>query len=118
MSARAAPKNANASPMGAKAASMNTEAAAMSSEVSAINGNVAAMSAKAAYHSRPTCSQCARTARRRTEGSLRQWRTSFVVERNNNVIKTLIDMRNMSYDKLMSLKGNPEKMFKDPPIFP
>ena len=47
-----------------------------------------------------------------SEGELSNENIVFKYLRNNNVIKTLIDMRNMSYDKLMSLNGNPEKMFK------
>ena len=37
---------------------------------------------------------------------------AFKYLRNNNYIKLLIDIRNNSYDKLMSLNGDPEKKFK------
>ncbi len=46
------------------------------------------------------------------EGELSNENIVFKYLRNNNIIKTLVDMRNMSYDKLMSLNGSPEKMFK------
>ena len=36
----------------------------------------------------------------------------FKYLRNNNYIKLLIDVRNNSYDKLMSINGDPEKKFK------
>jgi len=37
---------------------------------------------------------------------------TFKYLRNNNYIKLLIDIRNKSYDKLMSINGDPEKKFK------
>ena len=46
------------------------------------------------------------------EGELSNENIVFKYLRNNNIIKMLVDMRNMSYDKLMSLNGSPEKMFK------
>tara|TARA_R110002074_G_scaffold88452_2_gene194943 strand:- start:863 stop:1801 length:939 start_codon:yes stop_codon:yes gene_type:complete len=45
-------------------------------------------------------------------GELSNENIVFKYLRNNNIIKTLVDLRNMSYDKLMSINGSPEKMFK------
>ena len=46
------------------------------------------------------------------DGELSNENIVFKYLRNNNIIKALVDLRNMSYDKLMSINGNPEKMFK------
>ena len=36
----------------------------------------------------------------------------FKYLRNNKIIKSVIDVRNRSYDKLMSVNGDPEKLCK------
>jgi predicted nucleotidyltransferase len=46
------------------------------------------------------------------EGEYSVENIAFKYLRNNNYIKLLIDMRNNSYDKLMSVDGDPEKKFK------
>lgn len=46
------------------------------------------------------------------EGELSNENIVFKYLRNNNIIKALIDTRNRSYDKLMSINGDPEKLFK------
>ena len=45
-------------------------------------------------------------------GELSVENIAFKYLRNNNYIKLLIDIRNRSYDKLMSINGDPEKKFK------
>ena len=46
------------------------------------------------------------------DGELSNENIVFKYLRNNNIIKTLVDMRNISYDKSMSINGSPERMFK------
>ena len=46
------------------------------------------------------------------EGEFSNENIVFKYLRNNKVIKSLIDVRNQSYDKMMSINGDPEKMFK------
>ena len=46
------------------------------------------------------------------EGEYSNENLVFKYLRNNKVIKALIDIRNQSYDKMMSINGNPEKLFK------
>ena len=46
------------------------------------------------------------------EGELSNENIVFKYLRNNNIIKSLFDVRNQSYDKMMSVNGQPEKLFK------
>ena len=46
------------------------------------------------------------------EGELSNENIVFKYLRNNKLIKSLVDIRNLSYDKLMSINGNAEKLFK------
>lgn len=46
------------------------------------------------------------------EGEYSNENLVFKYLRNNKVIKSLIDIRNHSYDKMMSVNGDPEKLFK------
>ena len=53
-----------------------------------------------------------RTTGLNDEGELSVENLTFKYLRNNNYIKLLIDIRNLSYDKLMSIGDDPEKKFK------
>ena len=53
-----------------------------------------------------------RTAGLSEEGEYSAENIAFKYLRNNDYIKLLIDIRNNSYDKLMSVNGDPEKKFK------
>ena len=53
-----------------------------------------------------------RTAGLSNEGEFSVENIAFKYLRNNNYIKLLIDIRNLSYDKLMSIGADPEKKFK------
>jgi len=53
-----------------------------------------------------------RSAGLSSDGEFSVENIAFKYLRNNNYIKLLIDIRNNSYDKLMSINGDPEKKFK------